>query len=124
MSGIPGSRARLRPRPFRVGLRPAGSRHVVLDMHGEVDSFAAQALQDCFGEALAQRPTTILLNFGGVDYINSTGIALIVGLLAQARTAGVELVTYGLSEHYEEIFRITRLSDFIRIVADEAAALA
>ena len=57
----------------------------------------------------------ILLNFQEVDYINSTGIALIVGLLAQARKSHRRLVVCGLSEHYQEIFRITRLSDFIEI---------
>ncbi len=59
-----------------------------------------------------------------MDYINSTGIALIVGVLAQARKAHVPLVTYGLSAHYQEIFKITRLSDFMGMVSDEAAALA
>ena len=65
-----------------------------------------------------------MLNFEGVDYINSTGIALIVGLLAQARKSHRRLVVCGLSEHYQEIFRITRLSDFMQIFDDEPSALA
>jgi anti-sigma B factor antagonist len=65
-----------------------------------------------------------VLNFKGVDYINSTGIALIVGLLAQARKSHRKLVVCGLSEHYQEIFRITRLSDFMEIFDDESSALA
>ena len=66
----------------------------------------------------------VLLNFADVDYINSTGIALIVSILAQARKAHMPLITAGLSEHYQEIFRITRLADFMSIYPDEAAALA
>jgi anti-anti-sigma factor len=65
-----------------------------------------------------------VLNFRAVDYINSTGIALIVGLLAQARKSRRKLVVCGLSEHYQEIFRITRLSDFMEIFDDETSALA
>jgi anti-anti-sigma factor len=65
----------------------------------------------------------VLLNFGGVGYINSTGIALIVGLLAQARKERRQLLACGLSEHYREIFEITRLSDFMTTYADESAAL-
>ena len=65
----------------------------------------------------------MLLNFSDVDYINSTGIALIVGLLAQARKSHLRLLTSGLSEHYQEIFRITRLADFMSMVPDERAAL-
>jgi anti-anti-sigma factor len=59
-----------------------------------------------------------------VEYINSTGIALIVGLLAKTRQNHKRLVTYGLSDHYLEIFHITRLTDFMTIVPDEASALA
>jgi anti-anti-sigma factor len=59
-----------------------------------------------------------------VDYINSTGIALIVSLLAQARKSRQRLVVYGLSDHYVEIFQITRLADFMTIYPDEESALA
>jgi anti-anti-sigma factor len=55
----------------------------------------------------------VLLNFSGVEYINSTGIALIVGVLAQVRKAKRHLSTFGLSDHYTEIFQITRLADFM-----------
>jgi anti-anti-sigma factor len=60
----------------------------------------------------------VTLDFGGVGYINSTGIALIVRLLAEARRDGREVHAVGLSEHYREIFRITRLSDYV-ILEDE-----
>ena len=60
-----------------------------------------------------------MLDFAAVDYINSTGIALIVGLLAEARKTGQEVQARGLAEHYREIFRITRLSDFMTILDDE-----
>ena len=59
------------------------------------------------------------LDFAGVDYINSTGIALIVRLLAEARRDHREVRARGLSEHYREIFRITRLSDYVTLEDDE-----
>jgi anti-anti-sigma factor len=65
----------------------------------------------------------VVLNFSGADYINSTGIALIVGVLAQARARGIEITACGLSEHYREIFEITRLADFMRIADDEDGAV-
>jgi anti-anti-sigma factor len=63
------------------------------------------------------------LNFSDVSYINSTGIALIVGLLAQARKTHNKLAVFGLSEHYVRIFKITRLADFMSIYPDEKTAL-
>jgi anti-sigma B factor antagonist len=96
---------------------------VVLDLRGEINGFAQEALDAAYSEAESKDPETILLNFEGVDYINSTGIALIVGLLAKARVSKRRLVAYGLSDHYVEIFEITRLSDFMSVFPDEQSAV-
>ena len=97
---------------------------VVIDLDGEINAFSEQELNAAYAEATAGLPGSVLLNFSKADYINSTGIALIVGLLAQARKANVRVITFGLSAHYDEIFKITRLSDFMTICSDESSALA
>src|SRR5215207_1256532 len=96
---------------------------VVLDLRGEINGFAQEALDATYAEAESNDPEVILLNFEEVDYINSTGIALIVGLLAKARVSKRRLVAYGLSDHYVEIFEITRLSDYTGVFPDEEIAL-
>ena len=96
----------------------------VLDLSGEINGFGQEALDAAYAEAEATNPEAIILNFEGVDYINSTGIALIVGLLARARASRRRLLAYGLSDHYVEIFNITRLSDFVSVLPDEESALA
>ncbi len=96
----------------------------IVDLRGEINAGSEQVLNEAYAQAHAAGPRGVLLNFAGVEYINSTGIALIVGLLAQARKAGKRLMTSGLSEHYVEIFKITRLSDFMSIYPDESTALA
>ena len=95
----------------------------VLDLMGEINGFAEEALNAAYAKAEAADPKTILLNFEAVDYINSTGIALIVGLLARARAAHRNLLACNLSEHYVEIFNITRLSDFMSVFPDEESAV-
>ena len=96
---------------------------VVLDLRGEINGFAEEALDAAYSEAESNDPEAILLNFEGVDYINSTGIALIVGLLAKARASHKRLLACNLSEHYVEIFEITRLSDFMSVFPDEQSAM-
>ena len=66
----------------------------------------------------------IVLDFTDVGYINSTGIALIVRLLADGRRDRREVRAFGLSPHYAEIFELTRLSDYLHIFADAAGATA
>ena len=93
----------------------------VIDLTGDVSGPAEQKLLEAYAQTGGEPPEKtgiVLLDFSAVDYINSTGIALIVGLLAQARAAGQEVQARGLAEHYREIFRITRLSDFMTILDD------
>ena len=92
-----------------------------LAMRGDVDIAADEALSAAYRTASEASPSRVILDFAGVDYINSTGIALIVRLLAEARRDHRDVVALGLSYHYREIFRITRLSDYLTI-ADATSA--
>jgi len=95
----------------------------VIDLAGDVNSSAEDALNAAYERATAGGTDSVVLNFERADYINSTGIALIVGLLAQARTTGIEVKAFGLSNHYREIFEITRLADFMTIADNEDRAV-
>ncbi|MBI1258376.1 MAG: anti-sigma factor antagonist, partial [Chloroflexi bacterium] len=96
---------------------------VIIDLHGEINSSVEAALNSAYDRAEAEDKDTIILNFSDVSYMNSTGIALIVGLLARARKTHRTLTVFGLSEHYADIFNITRLADFMNILPDEQSAL-
>ncbi len=113
--------------PFRAEVQSspdaAQAEVVQIDLHGEINAFSDSALSAAYAQADKLNPATIVLNFNDVDYINSTGIALIVGMLAQARKAHRRLAVYGLSDHYIEIFQITRLADFMDIYPDRQSAL-
>jgi anti-anti-sigma factor len=95
----------------------------VIELLGDVNATAEAALQRGYAEATESGARAVALNFAGAEYINSTGIALIVGLLATARSHGVEVRAYGLSDHYREIFEITRLADFMMIADSEDGAV-
>ncbi len=109
-------------RPFEAEVSRQ-SHAALIDLHGELNAFAEQDLVQAYQEAEKYNLPVIILNFTGVDYINSTGIALIVNILSRARKNQQRLVVYGLSEHYQEIFSITRLTDFMHIAADRDSAL-
>ena len=95
----------------------------VLGLNGEIDASAEEAINAGYEEATKNNPAFVLLDFGNVSYMNSTGIALIVGLLAEARGADRKMLVCGLTEHYKDIFEITRIVDFVTIVENEAAAV-
>jgi anti-sigma B factor antagonist len=90
---------------------------------GEVDGSAKDVLPAAYDKAVAvHEPTTVRLDFHGVDYINSTGIAVIVSVLAKARAEGRIVAAAGLTAHYRHIFTITRLVDFMQVLDAETPA--
>ncbi|MDQ3722166.1 MAG: STAS domain-containing protein, partial [Actinomycetota bacterium] len=70
----------------------------VVDLHGEIDRSADERLAQGYADATRTGARTVVLNFEHTEYINSTGIALIVGLLAQARAKGIRISACGLSD--------------------------
>ncbi len=97
---------------------------VILDLVGTIDGGAEGALDAAYDRADEVRAATVALDFTRVEYINSTGIALLVSLLAKARRDSRPVMAWGLTEHYREIFEITRLADFLEVVTDEQSARA
>src|SRR5687768_11223653 len=88
---------------------------------GDIDRQAEGQLDEAYAAARAAGATDLLLDFSQTTYINSSGIALIVAVLARARADGVSVSARGLSDHYREIFEITRLADFLNIVEEQGA---
>lgn len=107
---------------LEVSIREQGNL-AIIDLHGDINAFAEAALINAYMEASDTDAEALALNFHRVNYINSTGIALIVSLLARARKEKRQVMAFGLSDHFTNIFEITRLSDFMVILPDEAAAL-
>ena len=95
----------------------------VIDLVGDVNATAEARIGSAWEEATRGKPDAVVLNFEQTGYINSTGIALIVGLLAKARAHAIPIRAYGLTPHYREIFEITRLADFLAIQPDEDSAV-
>jgi anti-anti-sigma factor len=99
-------------------------RRALIRLEGDLDGNARERLAAAYEEAAVLQPSFIVLDFTQVGYINSTGIAAIVGVLARARADKRDMSAFGLSDHYREIFQITRLADFVHIYPNEESALA
>lgn len=94
-----------------------------IDIEGEVTASAEDALMDAYTNADGDPVKAIILNFTGLEYMNSGGIGLLVTLLIRAQRKGQRLLAYGLNDHYVQIFKLTRLDEAIGIYEDESSAL-
>ena len=107
----------------KMNVRKASERACVIDVEGELTAFAEGVLMDAYNQASAEGARAIILNFEGLEYMNSSGIGLLVTLLIRINREKQRLLTYGLSEHYRSIFQITRLDDAISIYDDQEEAV-
>jgi anti-sigma B factor antagonist len=107
-----------------MDVRKLSPRASVIDIVGEITGFAEATLMDTYAQASNGGATSIILNFSQLEYMNSSGIGLLVTLLVRAQRQRQKLLAYGLSDHYRQIFDLTRLNEAIGIYESEAAALA
>src|SRR5918998_5784015 len=105
-------------------VRELSSRASVIDFKGDVTASAEKALADAYTRASGKFTRTIVLNFSGLEYMNSGGIGMLVTLLVRANRQRQRLVAFGLNEHYREILALTRIDEAIAIYESENEALA
>ena len=91
---------------------------------GDVTSASESELMAGYMRAVEGGANAIILDFSGLEYMNSGGIGLLVTVLVRAQRGGVRLLASGLSDHYREILALTRLDEAIEIHVDAGAAVA
>ncbi len=96
----------------------------IIDIHGDVTAFAEPELMRAYAEATEPSARAIILNFTGLEFMNSGGIGLIVTLLIRMNRLKQRLLAFGLSDHYTHIFELTRLNEAIGTYPTENSAVA
>jgi anti-sigma B factor antagonist len=107
----------------KMNVRKASERASIIDVEGELTAFAEDVLMDAYNQASDGQARAIILNFEDLEYMNSSGIGLLVTLLIRINREKQQLMTYGLSDHYKSIFQITRLDDAISTYDTEEEAV-
>jgi len=96
----------------------------VIDIQGDITAASEDVLMEAYARASDDGVHAIVLGFTGLDYMNSGGIGLLVTLLVRAQRQHRRVLAYGLSEHYRQIFELTRLDEAMSIHDSEDEALA
>jgi anti-sigma B factor antagonist len=96
---------------------------IVIRVRGDVTAASEGPLMAAYSQA-GEQTRAIVLDFSGLDYMNSGGIGLLVTLLVRANRQKQKLLACGLNDHYKQIFELTRLDEAITIHDTEDAALA
>ena len=102
----------------------SGQPVTALRFTGDISSASKDAVLGTYEGLDKATHRQILLNFKGVDYLNSSGIALVIQLLMEASKAGQKVAICGLTAHFTKVFTMVGITKYATLFADETAALA
>jgi anti-anti-sigma factor len=103
---------------------PAGDPVAVLRFEGDIASTSKDAVIGTYQALPKETAKLILLDFSKVDYINSSGIALVIQLLIEAANSGQKVSAFGLSAHFTKVFTMVGIPKYASLFPTQAEALA
>lgn len=103
---------------------PAGHNVTVLRFEGDIASTSKDAVLGAYQALPKATAKLILLDFTKVDYINSSGIALVIQLLIEASNSGQKVYAFGLSPHFVKVFTMVGITKYAQLFPSEAEAIA
>jgi anti-sigma B factor antagonist len=102
----------------------SGAAVTVIRFEGDISSSSKEAVIGSYQTLSKVVVKTILLDFTKVEYINSSGIALVIQLLMEAANSGQKVLAFGLSAHFNKVFTMVGITKYAGLFPDQAAALA
>lgn len=108
---------------LEISIRPKGDVSVI-DVKGDVTAVTGQPIEEAYQKVTAAGAKKILLGFAPDCYINSGGIAILIGILSDTRKKEQVVRMTGLSQHFQKIFAMVGITKYARLFASEDAALA
>lgn len=96
----------------------------ILELGGRLDSNTSKVLEDKIMEILGQGKKKLLIDFQDVDYINSTGLRVLLLALQQLKKNQGKLILSTIKDYMKEVFEISGYTEIFPIYADQTEALA
>jgi anti-sigma B factor antagonist len=103
---------------------PAGHPVTCLRYEGDIASTSKEAVLGTYQALPKQTAKLVLLDFTKVDYINSSGIALVIQMLIEAANSGQKVYAFGLSPHFTKVFTMVGITKYAGLFSGQQEALA
>ena len=103
---------------------PAGHSVTILRFEGDISSTSKEAVLGTYQALAKESNKLILLDFSKVDYINSSGIALVIQLLIEASNSGQKVYAFGLSPHFTKVFTMVGITKYAQLFPSQDQAMA
>lgn len=103
--------------------REVGDKTVILDLAGDLTRHGEGEMLKNYQQATARGSARLLYNFASISNINSSGIAILIGIVSEARKKQQKISVFGLNDHFHKVFHMIGLPKYIDIFSDEKQAL-
>src|ERR1700749_3966546 len=101
-----------------------GQAVAALRFEGDIASTSKDAVLGSYQSLPKETVKLVLLDFSKVDYINSSGIALIIQMLIEASNSGQKVYAFGLSPHFTKVFTMVGITKYAGLFPGQTEALA
>ena len=98
--------------------------HTIIEVGGEIDVYTAPKLRERITELVDEGHRTLIIDLEKVEFMDSTGLGVLVGGLKRVRTNEGSLELICTQERLLKIFRITGLGKVFAIHSSQAEATA
>jgi anti-anti-sigma factor len=95
----------------------------VIAIGGDVTATTGEVLEEAYRKVDNDGSKKVLLLFNGENYINSGGIAILIGIAAESRKKEQTIRITGLSDHFQKIFSMVGLTKYAAVFPSEQGAL-
>ena len=106
-----------------ISVRQVRGKLSIIDVVGDITSFVEEQLQNAYSQAIEFGVDTVVWNFHQLNFINSSGIGLLVVMLVRARKQNVRMGAFGLNDHFKRLFEMTRLNEVFSLYETEDQAI-
>jgi anti-sigma B factor antagonist len=97
----------------------AGNKPGVVSIEGRVNIDTSGAMRRMIAEALHSIPPAVTVDFSGVTYLDTSGLATLLEASRIARLQGTRLVVEGLHDQPRELLHFTQIDHLIEIAGPE-----
>lgn len=108
---------------MRIQVRSADGGYQVCAVSGELDAYTAPDFRDALEAQLEQGHATIVVDMGGLSYLDSTGLGILVGTAKRCRQAGGDLAVVCNRDNLLKIFNISGTQEILNVVPSLQDAL-
>ena len=108
---------------FKVQVDQKNSIPIIF-LKGEISTFSDVAINKSYKSISFKNEPQLIIDFTETTYINSAGIATLVGLVAEIDQKGGTLKFVGMAPHYQRVAKIVGITEYVKLYNSIEEALA